>query len=299
MSRFVFLIPDEKKLPRGGIMNIVRYGELASNLGADVAIATYTGKDAHGKTWFKHNLPVINWDDRNDDDICVIADLYSDQADKVKGACILYMQTPLQLHNNFDYMRKDLQIWTDSPFMLEKCKEHYPGKDIPIVPNVVDNKAFPFKAQSEKIKGRIIVFPRKGDDFIKAVFKKYKKAGGSYWKPKRLHKLPFDKLAKEFQDAQAFLASADVEGCALPPQESMAAGVIVIGKNATGANFSMQHNKTALVCNTVDETVDSLFRAEDEKLRNELTNAAYDFISRYFPKAEPKAFWEKQLNKIE
>ena len=298
MNRFIFLIPDEKALPRGGIMNIIRFGELASSLGADVAVATFSGKDGHGKKWFKHNLPVIKWEDRSDDDICLIADLYSDQADHVNGACILYMQTPLQLHNNFDYMRKDLQIWTDSPYMLEMCKEHYPGKDIPIVPNIVDSKAFPFKPQSERKAGRIFVFPRKGDDFIKEVFKKYKKAGGNYWKPKRLHKLPFEKLAEEFGEAQAFFASADVEGCALPPQESMAAGVVVIGKNATGANFSMQHNKTALVCNTVDETVENLFRAEDEKLRTELAGEAYNFISRYFPDAEPKQFLENTFDKL-
>lgn len=296
MSRFVFLIPDEKKLPRGGIMNIVRFGELLAKLEEDVVLATFTGKDAHGKKWFKHDLPVINWQDRKDDDICVIADMYSGEADQVKGPCILYMQTPLQLHKNFDYMRKDLQIWTDSPYMLEKCKEHYPGKDIPIVPNIVDNNAFPFKPQSERIKGRIIVFPRKGDDFIKEVFKKYKKAGGKYWKPERLHKLPFDQLAKKFNEAQAFFASADVEGCALPPQESMAAGVIVIGKNATGANFSMQDNKTALVCNTVAETVDNLFKAEDEVLRTRIASEAYEFISRYFPEAEPTTFLTKIIN---
>ena len=78
----------------------------------------------------------------------------------------------------------------------------------------------------------------------------------------------------------------------------MAAGVVLIGKNATGANFSMQHNKTALVCNTVDETVENLFRAENEKLRTELADEAYNFISRYFSDAEPKQFWEETLRKI-
>lgn len=297
MSRYVLLIPDEKAQPRGGIMNIIRHGELVSRLGVDLAVATYTGKDSHGRKWFKHQLPVIKWENRKDDDICVIPDLYSDKADLVKGRCIVYQQNPKCIYQNFNYMREDLKIWTDSPMMLEKCKESFPGKDIPIVPNIVDNKAFPFRPQAERKKGCIIVFPRKGNEFIKDIFRAYKKAGGKYWKPKSLNKLPFEKLAREFGKAQAFFASADIEGCALPPQESLAAGIIVIGKNAMGANFSMQDRKTALIGRTVSETVDKLFEAEDEVLRIRIASAGYDFISRYFPENEPTEFWKKVLEK--
>lgn len=295
MDRYVFLIPDTKSQPRGGIMNIVRHGKLAQRLGAEVVLATYSGKDAHGRKWFRHTLPVIKWEERTPDDVCVVPDIYSDQADIVQGRCIVYEQNPKYIFKNFDYMRGDLRLWTDSPIMLEQCQEAYPGKEIPIVPNIVDDKVFSFKPQSEKKKGCIIVFPRKGDDFIKEVFKLYKKSGGKYWKPMSLSKLPLEKLAKKFQLAQAFFASADIEGCALPPQESLAAGVVVVGKNAKGANFSMQDGKTALIGNTVSEAVEKLIQAENEALRVQIARAGHEFISRYFPENEPTVFWRKVL----
>lgn len=295
MDRYVFLIPDEKSQPRGGIMNIVRHGILAMQLGVDVVLATYTGKDGHGRKWFHHDLPVIKWDTRTPNDVCVVPDIMSGQVDLVKGRCIVYQQNPKYIFNNFDYKRSDLRIWTDSPMMLEKCQMAFPDIDIPIVPNIIDNKAFAFKVQSEKKQGCIIVFPRKGDDFIKDVFKSYKSAGGNYWKPMSLNKLPFEKLAQKFEEAQAFLASADIEGCALPPQESLAAGVVVVGKNAKGANFSMQDGETALIANTVAEAVEKLFQAEDAELRIRIAKAGHKFISRYFPENEPAKFWRELL----
>ncbi|MFQ5592126.1 MAG: glycosyltransferase, partial [Phycisphaerae bacterium] len=197
--------------------------------------------------------------------------------------------------NNFDYSRPDVAIWTDSLMMLKKCKALYTGKDIPIVPNIVDDAAFPFVAQSEREPGMIIVFPRKGSYFIDEVFSKYRRDGGTYWRPKLLHRLPFKKLARCFGRAQAFFAAADVEGCALPPQESMAAGVVVTGKDAGGANFCMQHEETALVSTDVTEAVENLKRLEDGDLRQRLADTAHRFISRYFPAAEPAGFWRDIL----
>ena len=78
------------------------------------------------------------------DDICVIPDFFTDRVASVAGECVVFMQSPLWMKNNFDHTRRDLSIWTDSPMMLERCLQMYPGKDIPIVPNVIDPKAFPF-----------------------------------------------------------------------------------------------------------------------------------------------------------
>lgn len=295
MPRYLFLIPDAGKSPRGGIMNIVRHCALATGLGADAALATDSGKDPHGRRWFRHEMPVIKWNDRRHDDVCLIPDLYSERIGSVAGPCILYQQTPLRLYNNFDHMRQDLQIWTDSPAMLAKCEQSYPGKEIPIVPNIVDDKSFPFIRQLERKPRMIIVFPRKGNDFIKDVFLAYRRAGGRYWKRKVISGLRFDKMAVVFQRAQAFLASAEAEGCALPPQESMAGGVVVVGKNAKGSNFCMRHEETAMVADTVEETAASLRELEDATLREELAGNAYSFIKRYFPDAEPKKFWQTIL----
>jgi glycosyltransferase involved in cell wall biosynthesis len=297
MGRYVFLIPDYGKSPRGGIMNIVRHCALAAKLGADAVLATDSGKDPHGRRWFRHDIPVIKWGKRKADDTCVIPDLFSDRVATVEGPCVVYMQTPIRLYRNFDFARKDLQIWTDSPVMLEKCNRLYPGKEIPIVPNIVDNELFPFVPQAEREPGMIIVFPRKGDDFIRDVFDEYRRSGGRYWKPKFVDGLRLGKMALIFRRAQAFLASADVEGCALPPQESMAGGVVVVGKNASGANFCMRHKETAMVADTAGQTAACLREVEDTFLREELAANAYRVIRRYFPEAEPTAFWQNILGR--
>ena len=75
----------------------------------------------------------------------------------------------------------------------------------------------------------------------------------------------------------------------------MAAGVVVLGKNAKGSNFSMQDGETALISNTVPETVEKLFEAEDEGLRTRIAKAGHEFISRYFPENEPTVFWQQLL----
>ncbi|MBN1491113.1 MAG: glycosyltransferase [Phycisphaerae bacterium] len=295
-ARYVFLIPDKVTSPRGGIMNIVRHCQIAAELGAPAVLATDTGKDPHGQEWFLHQLPVIKWSQRRRQDTCVVPDLWSKRANKVHGPCVVYMQVPNRLYNDFDHTREDLQIWTDSSLMLTLCRERYPGKEIPIVPNVVDNKAFPFIPQQERREGMIIVFPRKGSDFIDSVFAEYARRGGQYWKPKVLDKMRFDRMAKVFEQAQAFLASADVEGCALPPQESMAAGVVVVGKDANGANFCMQHGKTAMVASTPEEVAIALRELEAPSLRATLAHNAYDFIKQFFPDAAPMAFWRQILS---
>jgi glycosyltransferase involved in cell wall biosynthesis len=276
-------------------MNIVRHCAVARQCGAEAVLATYTGRDAHGKKWFRHQEKVIKWSDRKLEDVCLIPDIYSVKVNEHQGPCIVYEQVPIQIHKNFDYLRENVQIWTDSPFMLQKCEEAYPGKDIPIVPNVVDIEAFPFTPQEEKRKGRMIVFPRKGKDFIDAVFAQYKDRGGHYWKPKALKRMRLDKMARVFCQAEAFLASAEMEGCALPPQEAMSAGVVVVGKTAKGANFSMRHDETALIAQTVEGTVDAFFRLEDPALRRELSVAGHEFISRYHPDREPAEFWRRVL----
>lgn len=291
----MFLIPDVKQGPTGGIMNITRHCALARHLGADAVLATDSGRNSGNRRWFRSDAPCIRWDERASDDTCVIPDVYTGRVAEVMGPCIVYMQSPLWLRRDFDHTRRDLQIWTDSPLMLSKCRELYPGKDIPIVPNIVDDRTFPFIPQTQREPGMIIVFPRKGKEFIDAVFREYRRSGGRYWKPKTLDGLPFDRMAKVFRRAQAFFASADVEGCALPPQESMAGGVVVIGKDAGGANFCMRHGETALVADDVSGAVECLRQAEDAGLRERLSSNAYAFIQRYFPDEEPTRFWRSIL----
>jgi len=115
--------------------------------------------------------------------------------------------------------------------------------------------------------------------------------GGRYWTPKVVDGISLDKLSVLFRQAQGFLASAEVEGCALPPQEAMSAGVVVAGLDARGANFCMQHRKTAMVASTPQETAQHLRELEDPAFKDQLTVNAYDYIKQFFPNAEPTRFW--------
>ncbi len=299
MRRFVFLIPEKTSEPRGGIMNIVRHALVARAQGGETVLATDSGRDPHGRRWFRHDLECIRWADRGPEDACLVPDLYSARADSVRGTCIVYLQTPLRLERDFDWRRPAVELWTDSPFMVGRCRERYPGKDIRMVPNVVDDGAFPWVEPSRRRSGMLIVFPRKGADFVEASLAAYRAAGGRYWKPRAVHGVPFPKLAAIFGEAQAFLASGDVEGCALPPQEAMAAGVVVVGRDAGGANFCMKHRETALVARTPQETAAALRELEDPALRETLARRAHREISRFFPGGEPAALWRDVLGAME
>ncbi len=281
----------------GGTLNLMRHAEVARRLGADVALATPTGRDTYGDTWGLYDLPYIKLADRRPDDVVIVPDYASDLADAMQGPVIVYLQVPIHLYANFDYMADKVTLWTDSPFMLDKCQKVFPGKDIPIVPNVVDCEMFPFVEQRKRSEGVIFAFPRKGPDYIAETRRLYEAAGGKYWHFELIDGIPVKELAREYTRPQAFLASADIEGCALPPQESMAAGVIVIGKNARGANFAMEHGRTALIADTPEEAAACLREAEDAALRESIAANAHEAISRYFPDRDPSEFWRANIDK--
>jgi glycosyltransferase involved in cell wall biosynthesis len=232
------------------------------------------------------------------DDVCIVPDFCSNLADDVSGTTIVYEQAPHLVRREFDYMRPSVLLWTDSPFMFERCREVLPGKDAKIVPNIVDDVAFKFRPQSERTQGLLFAFPRKGPEFIEATRRAYQALGGTFWRFELVHGLSLNELAQRMQEPQAFLASADVEGCALPPQESMAAGIVVVGKDARGANFSMQHRETAMLANTPEEAARALVDLEDAELRDRLSRNGHAFISRYFPSREPTDFWLAALGEL-
>lgn len=102
-------------------------------------------------------------------------------------------------------------------------------------------------------------------------------------------------LAQQFRRPQAFLASAVYEGCALPPQEAMAAGIVVVGKTARGANFCMEKSHTALTGETPAEVAQCLLSLEQAELRDQLSQNAYTYIQQYFPDHLPTQFWQKNI----
>jgi hypothetical protein len=75
----------------------------------------------------------------------------------------------------------------------------------------------------------------------------------------------------------------------------MAAGIIVVGRSAKGANFSMEHRRTAMVAETPRDAALSLKELEDETLRDEISRNGFEFIRRYFPDGEPREFWDTLL----
>jgi len=78
----------------------------------------------------------------------------------------------------------------------------------------------------------------------------------------------------------------------------MAAGIVVVGRSARGANFAMEHRRTAMVAETPAEAAESLRELEDPTLRDRLSRDGRDFISRYFPDGEPRALWEATLRQL-
>ncbi|MBL4689154.1 MAG: glycosyltransferase [Nannocystaceae bacterium] len=279
----------------GGTLNLFRHARVVQKLGAEVAMLSPTGTDTYGKAWGLYDFDYVALKDRRPDDVVIVPDFASDLVDKIDGRVIVYQQVPIHVYNSFDYMSERVTLWTDSPFMLEKCKAAFPGKEIPIVPNVVDNTMFPFVPQAERDAGLILALPRKGPQYIAETRRLYREMGGRYWHFELIDGIPIKALAEQFSRPQAFLASADIEGCALPPQESMAAGVVVIGKNARGANFAMEHGKTAMIGDTPQEAAQALRDTEDEGLRTSISEQAHAWISRYFPENEPTKFWRRNL----
>jgi len=281
----------------GGTLNIMRHAALARSLGVEAVLATPGGKDSYGRFNIV-DLPFIRWADRRPDDVCLVPDICTRLIDEVKGPAIAYLQVPIFLTRDFDYMRSDVQLWTDSPFMLEKCERVFSGKKIPIVPNIVDDVRFPFRPQAEREAGLVFAFPRKGPEFIEATRAAYAALGGTYWRFELIDGLSLAELAKAMLRPQVFLASAEVEGCALPPQESMATGIVVVGRSARGANFSMEHRRTAMVAETPAEAAASLRELENDALRDTISRNAYAFIQRYFPSGEPTTFWRSTLRDL-
>lgn len=233
----------------GGTLNVMRHCQIAQNCGAEAVLATMSGKDTYGEKGIP-GLKYIRWQDRHPDDVCLVADFWTPLIDQVQGPVIAYLQTPLFVRADFDFRDDRVMLWTDSPFMLEICQATYPGKEIRIVPNIIDNHQFPFIPQADREPGLIFAFPRKGKEYILETQKCYEAMGGQYWRFELIDGLSIQELAHEFRRPQAFLASADIEGCALPPQESMASGIVVVGKNAQGANFCMEHRETAMIADT-------------------------------------------------
>ncbi|MFO7180271.1 MAG: glycosyltransferase [Pseudomonadota bacterium] len=281
----------------GGTLNIMRHAALVRSLGVEAVLATPGGKDTYGR-YNVVDVPFVRWADRRDDDVCVVPDFCTDYINEVRGQAIAYLQIPTHLYTNFDYLSPRVRLWTDSPFMLERCRKVFPGKHIEIVPNIVDDKAFPFIPQAEREPGLLLAFPRKGPEFIDATEREYAALGGKYWRFERIDGIPLFELARRMRRAQAFLASAEVEGCALPPQESMAAGIVVVGKTARGANFSMEHRRTAMVAETPAEAARALVELENPELREHIARHAHEFISRYFPSGEPTQFWLATLRDL-
>lgn len=279
----------------GGTLNLMRHCLVARSCGADAVLATMRGQDTYGERGI-HNLPFIRWVDRHPDDVCIVPDYVTELIDEVEGPAIAYLQVPIHTHANFNYRDKRVTLWTDSPFMQEVCQDTYPGKVVEIVPNVVDNEAFPFIPQSQRESGLLFAFPRKGADFIQQTQEYYQKKGGTYWKFELVDGLPFHELATQFRRPQVFLASAEVEGCALPPQESMAAGIVVLGRTAHGANFCMDHGKTAMTAENPQEAAQCLFELENMQLRDQISHNAHEYISQYFPSNAPTVFWQDVIH---
>lgn len=277
----------------GGTLNIMRHCMAAKAAGLESYMVSASGHNTYAGIDGVPQLPFLRYEDRKPTDVCVYTDIFSWLVPDSGCFAIVYEQSPRFIHNDFDHRSSKVMVWTDSDYMHTLCERAYPGIAIDIVPNIVDHKLFRFVPQSMRKAGELIAFPRKGAEFIDATLAAYRTLGGTFWQLHKVDGLTIGQLGRRFRTPQAFLASADVEGCALPPQECMASGILVIGKNANGANFVMQHEKTALVANTPEEAAIMLKRAEDHELRTRLTQEGYNAIKRYFFDGDPAILWKQ------
>ena len=298
-SRLHRLVPRDERMRTGGVsggtLNIMRHCALARSLGADAVLATESGRDSYGPVFGVDRLPFVAWGDRRRDDVCIVPDIYTSRIREIRGWAIAYEQSPVFVRHDFDFRSEKVLVWTDSPHMLSICKREYPDKDIPIVPNIVDESIFPFIAQSHRRAGELMAFPRKGPEFIAATMDAYHARGGSYWTCNLVDGLSLEALALRFRTPQVFLASADVEGCALPPQKAIAAGIVVVGRDADDANFYMKNDETAVVAQTPDKAAEALLAVEKPGLRERLAQAGHAYIGRFFKQGEPSQFWREVI----
>jgi hypothetical protein len=276
----------------GGTLNIMRHALVARDAGFDAWIATPSGRDTYGVLAIPGSR-YMRYADRKPEDLIMIPDNVSFLTDEIQGPAIVYEQAPHFVRTDFDFRRPNVEIWTDSPFMLDVCQRTFPGKQVDIVPNVVDDRMFPFVPQERRKRGLLFAFPRKGPEFIDAAERIYQERGGKYFRFERVDGLGIHELAIRFREPQVFLASAESEGCALPPQEAMASGIVVVGRSAKGANFSMKHRETAMVAETPEAAVDALFELEDISLCKSIADNGYAFIRHCFWNAEPADLWRK------
>jgi glycosyltransferase involved in cell wall biosynthesis len=265
----------------------------ARAVGLESYLVSESGRNTYARIDGIPQLPFLRYAERRPTDVCVYTDVFSWMVPDSGCFAIVYEQSPRFIRNDFDHRSPRLLVWTDSDYMRALCERAYPGISIDIVPNIVDHKLFRFVPQSQRKAGELIAFPRKGPEFIDATMAAYRNLGGNFWQLQKIDGLTIGELGRRFRTPQAFLASADVEGCALPPQECMASGILVVGKNANGANFVMQHEKTALVANTPEEAAKMLMRAEDHELRTRLTRQGFAAIKRYFSNGDPAILWKK------
>ena len=281
----------------GGILNIMRHCAVARSCGVDAVLATKRGHDTYGAYNLYPDLPFIRWADRQPDDVCIVPDCVTELINQVEGRAIAYLQSPIFVFDNFDYRDSQVALWTDSPYMKSICQATFTKKEIQIVPNIVDNQLFPFIPQSKREQGLVFAFPRKGAEFIAKTQEIYKAKGGNHWHFELIDGLSIHELAQQFRRPQVFLASAEIEGCALPPQESMAAGVVVVGKTASGANFCMEHCETAMTAENPEEAAQCLIDLENATLRDRLSHNAHQHISCYFPENDPSKFWHQIIHR--
>lgn len=281
----------------GDMLNLMRHCQVARNCGAEAVLATVSGKDTYGDQGVV-GLPYISWHDRTPDDICIIPDFATPLINRVKNPAIAYLQNPMFVKADFNFRSDRVTLWANSPLMLEICQKTYPGRPVKIAYNIVDNVQFPFIPQSDREAGLIFAFPCQGRDYIDATQQCYEAMGGKYWRFEQMDGLSIQERARQFRRPQAFLVSADREGCALPPQEAMASGIVVVGKDVRGANFCVEHRKTAMIADTPEAAAHALVELENAELREQITQNAYRAIKRYFPTEEPADFWRETIRRF-
>jgi hypothetical protein len=170
----------------------------------------------------------------------------------IKAKKVLFMQNWINIDKGFK--KEDLNknyidigydyVMTCGNFCTEIVKKRM-GINATTITNGIDHGKFLNKPE-ERVPGRVLAMSRKNLVDLQQITKQMnsKVAGFDL---KIIDGLTQDKLIKEYQKADIFLATGYPEGFSLPPLEAMSCGCVVIGFTGGGASEYMIHNETALV----------------------------------------------------
>ena len=276
-----------KHKPVGGVKVMYQHCLLLNDVGYQV-YTLLLGR-YHGN-FFGYDIETKHVDETgytfNDNDILVFPEYLPYLSAQFKGGKkIIFVQgapynnlSEQDQHKSYTELGYD-EVWYCSKYLgtlLRKGDFSEQG----YISNFIDLDVFR-SAADKRIKGRLLVMPRKRPDVIRAIL--------NYIKPFNVDVFFADGLSEaelvlEYQKSDVFLTTGYPEGFGLPPLEAMACGCIVVGFTGGGGAEFMINEKTALVADDGDSyfaAIQVLRALSDTSVQESLRQQGMDTANTY------------------